>query len=339
MKKLLTIAVPCYNSQDYMHKCIESLLVGGEEVEIIIVDDGSKDDTAKIADEYAAKYPTIIRAVHQENGGHGDAVNTGLREATGEYFKVVDSDDRVAKDAYMKILDVIRKTILEEKRLDMLLSNYVYDKVGTKRKKVMKYTSELPVDTYFTWDEVGFFKNTEYLMMHSIIYRTELLRECGLKLPKHTFYVDNIFVFFPLPYVKVMYYLDVNFYWYFIGREDQSVHEEVMIKRLDQQIFVNRILIRDYNSSAITSKKCATYMKNHLSIVMTVSSILCIMSKSDENMAKKKELWAYLKEKDRKLWRRVRFSVLGIWMNFPGRLGRKLSKAGYKIVQKIYGFN
>ena len=339
MNKLLTIAVPCYNSQDYMHKCIDSLLVGGEEVEIIIVDDGSKDDTARIADEYAAKYPTIIRAIHQPNGGHGDAVNTGLREASGAYFKVVDSDDRVAKDAYMKVLDVLKKSVIEERRLDMLLSNYVYDKVGTRRKKVMKYTSVLPVDTYFTWDEVGHFKNTEYILMHSVIYRTELLRECNLKLPKHTFYVDNIFVFYPLPYVKVMYYLDVNFYWYFIGREDQSVHEDIMIKRLDQQIFVTRILIRDYNSSVITSKKCAAYMKNHLTIVMTVSSILCIMSKSEENLVKKKELWDYLKEKDRKLWRKVRFSILGIWMNFPGKFGRKVSKLGYNIVQKIFGFN
>ena len=76
--KLLSIAIPCYNSQDYMAHCIESLLPGGEDVEILIVNDGSKDDTAKIADEYAAKYPTIVKAIHKENGGHGSAVNTGF---------------------------------------------------------------------------------------------------------------------------------------------------------------------------------------------------------------------------------------------------------------------
>ena len=87
--KLLSIAIPCYNSEDYMRNCIESLLPGGEEVEIIIVDDGSeKDRTAEIADEYAAKYPKIVKAVHQENGGHGEAVNTGLKNASGLYFKV-----------------------------------------------------------------------------------------------------------------------------------------------------------------------------------------------------------------------------------------------------------
>ena len=83
----------------------------------------------------------------------------------------------------------------------------------------------------------------KYILMHSVIYRTELLRECKLELPKHTFYVDNIFVYKPLPYVKTMYYMDVNFYRYFIGRNDQSVNEEVMIRRIDQQLLVNRLMI------------------------------------------------------------------------------------------------
>ena len=104
--KLLSIAIPCYNSENYMRKCIESLLPGGEDVEIIIVDDGStRDRTAEIADEYAALYPTIVRVVHKENGGHGSAVNVGIATATGLYFKVVDSDDWVKQDAYFKVLD------------------------------------------------------------------------------------------------------------------------------------------------------------------------------------------------------------------------------------------
>ena len=101
--KLLSIAIPSYNSEGFMRNCIESLLPGGEEVEIIIVNDGSKDGTGAIADEYAAKYPTIVKAVHQENGGHGEAVNAGLRNATGLYYKVVDSDDWVNEEAYLKI--------------------------------------------------------------------------------------------------------------------------------------------------------------------------------------------------------------------------------------------
>ena len=107
--KLLSFAIPCYNSKDYMEHCIESILPGGDDVEIIIVDDGSKDETAAIADRYAAEYPDIVKAVHQENGGHGEAVNTGLKNATGKYFKVVDSDDWVDLESYKKILDKLRE--------------------------------------------------------------------------------------------------------------------------------------------------------------------------------------------------------------------------------------
>ena len=211
--KLLSIAIPCYNSEAYMRHCIESLLPGGDEVEILIVDDGStKDRTAEIADEYERKYPGICRAIHQENGGHGEAVNAGLRNAAGIYYKVVDSDDWVDEAAYQEILATLRRFVCGEETLDMLISNFVYEKQGAKRKKVMNYRTALPQNELFTWDDVKVFMLGQYILMHSVIYRTELLRECGLELPKHTFYVDNIFVYQPLPHVKTMYYLNVNFY-------------------------------------------------------------------------------------------------------------------------------
>ena len=210
--KLLSIAIPCFNSESYMRHCVDTLLTGGEDVEIIIVDDGStKDATAQIADEYASKYPTIIKAIHQENGGHGQAVNTGIENATGLYFKVVDSDDWVDVEAYKEVLITLRKLLGGEKTLDMLISNFVYEKEGAKHKKVMQYTSALPKNQMFSWKDVRHFRKGQYILMHSVIYRTQLLRECGLKLPKHTFYVDNLFVYVPMPYVKNMYFLDVDF--------------------------------------------------------------------------------------------------------------------------------
>ena len=185
--KILSIAVPCYNSQEYMRKCIDSLLVGGDEVEIIVVDDGSKDDTLKIAQEYESAYPGIVRAVHQENKGHGGAVNTGLAYATGLYFKVVDSDDWLNEEAYIKVLETLKSCIRGPQTLDLMISNYVYEKVGVKHKAVMRYRSSLPQDKIFGWDEAKSLGNSHYLLMHSMIYRTELLRECGLTLPEHTF--------------------------------------------------------------------------------------------------------------------------------------------------------
>ncbi len=339
MKKILSIAVPCYNSQDYMKRCIDSLLVGGDEVEIIIVNDGSSDKTAQIADSYAAKYPHICKAVHQENGGHGEAVNTGLANATGHFFKVVDSDDKVSKEAFMKLLEIMRNSVANKKRLDMLISNYVYDKQGEKRKKIMKYTNVLPKDTYFTWEDTGYFQQWQIILMHSVIYRTALLKECGLKLPAHTFYVDNVFVFQPLPYVKVMYYADVNFYWYYIGREDQSVQEDIMVKRFSQQAFVNKMLIDIYDGDKIESNKCKCYMRNYLQMITAVTSILAYISEDEDNIRMRKEIWEQLKEKDEKLYRRMRRAIISIVTSLPGKGGQKLTIALYHIFRKIFKFN
>ena len=269
--KLLSIAVPCYNSEGYMRNCIESLLPGGDEVEIIIVDDGStKDRTAEIADEYAAKYPGIVKAVHQENGGHGQAVNTGLKHATGLYFKVVDSDDWLDKENYPKVLDKLAELVREGQNVDMMLCNYIYDKQGAKHKKAIRYANVFPQDQVFTWKDAKHFHLGQYILMHSVIYRTQMLKNCGLELPQHTFYVDNIFVYYPLPYVKNLYYMDLDLYHYFIGRSDQSVNEQVMIGRVDQQIKVNKIMIDQYDLRTIQNPKLRKYMTSYLDIMMTV---------------------------------------------------------------------
>ena len=337
--KLLSIAIPCYNSEAYMKKCIESLLPGGEEVEIIIVDDDSKDNTAIIADEYAAKYPTIIKAVHQENGGHGEAVNAGLRNATGLYFKVVDSDDWVDLDAYKEILGELEKIVRDALAVDLVISNYVYEKQGAKRKKVINYRHAFPQKEVFTWEKVKRLKRSQNILMHSVIYRTQLLKDCGLELPKHTFYVDNIFVFNPLPYVKKLYYVDVNFYRYFIGREDQSVNEKVMIGRIDQQIKVNKIMVDSFNYRKISNYKLRKYMMNYLQLITIISSVLLIKSGTKENLLKKDELWNYIKETDRGLYNQLRRGITGRTINMRGKGGRKVAVIGYKIAQKIFGFN
>ncbi len=338
--KLLSVAIPCYNSAAYMRNCIESLLKGGDEVEILIVNDGStKDNTAEIADEYERNYPGICRAIHQENGGHGEAVNAGLRNATGIYYKVVDSDDWVDEDAYMEILRTLRRFVYGNQTLDMLISNFVYEKQGAPRKKVMNYRTALPQDQVFSWKDVKVFMLGQYILMHSVIYRTELLHQCGLELPKHTFYVDNIFVYQPLPHVKTMYYLNVNFYRYFIGREDQSVNESVMIGRIDQQIRVTKLMLDYYDMGKIQNRKLRRYMTRYLEIMMVISSILAIRSGTEENMEKKKELWDYVKKKYPMLYLRLRFGFLGQGMNLPGKGGRQVSIAGYKISQRFFGFN
>ena len=322
-----------------MEKAINSILVGGEDVEIIVVNDGSKDGTQEIAERYQEKYPTIVKAVAKSNGGHGDAVNCGLEHATGKYFKVVDGDDWVDEEALLKVLDTIKGFVKDESEVDMVIANYVYEKVGMTHKKVIRYDNVLPENQIFKWEDIGHFRLDQYILMHSVIYRTEMLKLCQLELPKHTFYVDNIYVYYPLPHVRTLYYMNVDLYRYFIGREDQSVNEKVMISRIDQQLFVTKKMISMYELRLIGSKKLRKYMVNYLAIMMTVSSILCIRSKKKENFEKKKELWAYLKKKDYRTYMKIRYGILGQTMNLPGRSGRRVSSLAYTVARRLIGFN
>ncbi|MBE5936126.1 MAG: glycosyltransferase family 2 protein [Lachnospiraceae bacterium] len=339
--KILSVAIPCYNSAEYMSKAIESVLVAGEDVEILIVNDGSKDDTAKIGREYEEKYPTICKLINKENGGHGDAVNFGLANATGHYFKVLDSDDWFAKEPFKKIINFLKDIVEQGTELDLLISNYVYDKVGETKKKAVKYKRALPEGRIFTWSEIGRFKHSQNILMHSVIYRTEVLRECNLVLPKHTFYVDNIFVFKPLPYCKSIYYMNVNLYHYFIGRDDQSVNETVMMSRIDQQLRVNKLMIDYLNAehSKLTDKKCRKYMEKYLNMIMIVSSVYLIKIGTDESLAKRDELWDYLKKSDDKVYSKLRHNSVGAALNTNNWVGRKVVQSGYKVSKKIFKFN
>ena len=337
--KLLTVAIPCYNSQDYMEHAVETALVGGEDVEIILVNDGSSDKTAEIADRLQKEHPTIVRAIHQEKGCHGAAVNTGLANASGLYYKVLDSDDWFDRGAFLKILDVLRSFVEDGSGVDMLLANYVYEKPSLHKHKVIRYDGVFPENQVFTWNDVKRFKISQNILMHSVIYRTKMLRDCQLELPRHTFYVDNIFVYNPLPFVKKMYYVNADLYRYFIGRDDQSVNEKVMIGRIDQQIKVNKLMIDAYDLTKIKNKKLRDYMVKYLTMMMTVSSVFLIKEGSEESLQKREELWEYLKNKNKIMYRMINKMALSKPMQFRSKAGRKIVVWGYSLSQKIYGFN
>ena len=159
------------------------------------------------------------------------------------------------------------------------------------------------------------------MLMHSVIYRTQLLRDCGMTLPKHTFYVDELYVYIPLRNVEKMYYLDVDFYHYFIGRE------------------VNRLLVSSIDPFSIEDEHKRKYMLNYLEIVTTVSSVLLTKSGTEENLQKKKELWEFIEKENPKVYDTLRHRLMGRALHLPGKSGRDLTIGAYKIAQKIFGFN
>ena len=340
-QKLITFAVPCYNSAAYMRHCIETLLSAGEQAEIILVDDGStKDDTPAICDEYAAKYPTIVKAIHQENGGHGEGVNQGIRNATGLYYKVVDSDDWLDEAALRTVLAKLNTLTARGTAPDLKICNYVYEHVEDNTSHTVRYTNVFPQNRLFNWTHVGHFRPDQNLLMHSVMYRTQVLRDCGMVLPKHTFYVDNIFVYQPLPFVKSMYYMDLDLYRYFIGRADQSVNESVMVKRVDQQLRVTRHMIDCQDLDALKGqKKLRSYMLHYLSMMMAISDIFLLLDGSAAAKQKENELWAYLKaHTSAGVYRSIRYGFGGV-TNLKIPKGDKLVLGGYRLAQRIFKFN
>lgn len=341
--KLLSIAVPCYNSESYMKKCLDSLLAGGEDVEILIVDDGStKDRTPEIADAYQEKYPTIVKAIHQENKGHGGAVNTGIDHATGLYFKVVDSDDWLGKGSFLSVLDTLRELAAAGRIVDVLFANYVYEKQNRKYKKyVMRYQMYLPENRIFGWDQVKRMNVFHYVLMHSLIYRTGLLREVGLRLPEHTFYVDNIYAFVPFSKVKTMYYLNVNLYRYFIGRSDQSVNEKVMMSRFPQQLRVAYTMLdylEQFHKLRLHPKQ-RQFLLHDVSIIMIITTSMMLRSGDPEILKERKPLWNRLKKADYLGYLQIRSSASGVAMSLPGKGGGKVVTKGYHVIEKVFGFD
>jgi len=324
-----------------MDACIESILACGEDIEIIIVNDGStKDNTAEKADGWQARHPGTIRAIHQENGGHGSAVNAGLKASSGLYFKVVDSDDWLDGPAMARIMEYLRSQRERKDPTDLVIGNYVYEKVLEGKRSVMHYRKVFPQGREFSWAQCGSFGQSQYLLMHSVIYRRQLLEDIALELPRHCFYVDNIFVYVPLPHVKSLFYLDVDMYRYYIGREGQSVNESVMMSRIDQQLRITRIMIDAVRlPDEVEEKRLRRYMENYLTMMLGICSVFLRMYKTDEAEAKRHEIWAYLKEVNAPLYKRIRRHLISWGANIPTKAGRSFGLAAYRIAQKIFKFN
>ncbi len=337
--KLISFSIPSYNSQDYLCHCVDTLLSGGEDVEILIVNDGSKDNTARIADGYAARYPTIVRAIHKENGGHGSGVNRGREEARGLYYKVVDSDDWVNEQALKTLLDTIKKHMAKDTLPDLYITNFIYDHAYDNTRFVRRWTRQFPANRFCTWKDVGRFYGPQVLLMHSLMYRTDLLQKSNTVLPEHTFYVDNYFAYKPLPLMEKIFYLDVDLYHYFIGRDDQSVNIKNFSRRYDQQLRVMQCMTDAYSYEEICAmeKPLRRYMLHCLSAIMMNTMMFCCAGGSEpERIARYDALWDHIRQQDQELysclaWRSM--PVMLRWM--PWKLRGRCMRIGYQILCKF----
>ena len=264
--KLLSVVVPSYNASKYLDFNLQSFLRPSvpEKLEVIVVDDGSTDDTARIADAYHEKYPKTIKVIHKENGGHGSGINAGLRAATGKYFKVVDADDWVDHEALERLLDYIAsfdaaaanadtdidaaqvqadvKARARDKAVscpDVIYNNY-YWRLTDEAKSPDAYERKTEFTEPFSGVEYRKVYDFEsiadrcYVKMHNMTIRTDILREHQIHIDERCYYVDMEYILYPVPYVETIAFLPEFLYQYQIGRQGQSMDPAKMQRNATQ---------------------------------------------------------------------------------------------------------
>ncbi|MDY0294538.1 MAG: glycosyltransferase family 2 protein [Acholeplasmataceae bacterium] len=337
---LISFVIPAFNSESYLHKAVESLLSASKDIEIIIINDGSIDRTKDIAEYYAKLYPNTVIALHKENGGHGSAINKGIEAAHGKYIKIIDSDDWVDESSLHQLLYQMK--VNEERKfdIDLYLTNFVYEHVSDNTEYERDYSSNFPQGEVFTWHETKKrFKYSKTLLMHALVYKTQIFKDIHFELPEHTFYVDNLVAYIPLPYVKHLYYMKLPFYRYFIGRSDQSITLKNITNRYLQQIRVQKIMIDAYSYEQINSFPSGLrfYMKHCVSAIMMITQMFTVTQDSSERRNHLKDLWHHIKKQDIKLYRFLRFRSMNFWVhNLPWRIKSYVMVKGYLyLVKKV----
>lgn len=245
MEKTLSIIIPTYNMEKYLRHCLDSLLIekGLEDMEVLVINDGSKDSSLAIAQEYQSKYPNTFRIIDKENGNYGSCINRGLKEATGKYIKVLDADDSFNNDVFKEYLSLL-KTI----DVDLLLSDYMI--VNEKGESVEKKKYEfLPIDKILDFEKLcqnGL--DLIQITMHAVTYKRENLIEMNYKQTEGISYTDNEWIFTPMLQVKTAYHFDKPLYQYLVGREGQTVETSVQYKNFKQEIKVTEDMITQIQS-------------------------------------------------------------------------------------------
>lgn len=243
MEKILTISVAAYNAEQYIKKCLDSFLNYKvlDDLEVIVVNDGSQDKTSGIVEEYQKKYPNTIFLINKENGGHGSTINTSIERATGKYFKVVDADDWVSQDGLVDLMEFLKST-----DCDLVINPYIETYMtGIAEKLIFPYKN-IKNNTRYMFDEIA--SNLD-IPMHSMTIKTSIIKKVGPVIDENCFYVDMEYDLYPIKYIKTVYCLDYAVYYYLLGNQEQSVSKKNMIKRRKQREKVIKSLIKDYNNS------------------------------------------------------------------------------------------
>lgn len=234
-EKILTIVIPTYNMEKLLPRCLDSLVTpqSSDSIEVLVVNDGSKDNSLNVAQEYEKKYPGIIKAIDKENGNYGSTINKGIEIASGKYFRILDSDDFYSNSGLMEF---VKK--LETTDSDIILTDYRRDRgqihdlyKGPSDKQGIIYNFD-DVDT-------SIFAN---FAMHGITYKTSVLRDNKILLSTGISYTDSEYCFYPIPFIHTFVYYDILVYCYQVGRPGQTVDVNSQVRSIPHMMkIINRM--------------------------------------------------------------------------------------------------
>lgn len=321
--KTLSIVVPVYNTEKYLRRCFDSVFVDEAlpYFELVAVNDGSKDRSVEIIREYQAKYPENLVFIDKENGGHGSTINAGLEVATGKYFRVLDSDDWFDSCNFIKYVKALERC--EE---DLIVTPYTQEYTYSGEKVSYNYDF-FEHDHVYQAESLEFDETMMYYTMASSSYKLSLLRECGLKLFEKTFYVDMQYNIYPIPFLKTVRFLDYEVYRYFMGRPNQSMSQENLMRNLPNHQKVLNFLVEYY---AKYQDSVSENIKDYMGLMIyfmyyTFMDLVCMKMK-DRRQAYQifKEFDQYLKRTTPDLYERVdvfsylhysrKLGYINIWM-------------------------
>lgn len=241
MSKILTIVVPSYNTEKYIDECIPTFLAPEilDDIEILIIDDGSKDGTAKKGLKYEKKFPDTIKVISKKNGGHGSTINKGIELATGKYFKVVDGDDWVNTDSFVNLVKYLKDTTS-----DIVASQYYRVSEETFEKKE-RYFTGVEFKHEYQFDEIV--NKIDRIEMHALTIKTSILKENKIIIDENKYYVDVEYILFPIPFVKTVVFIEDYVYMYRVCSESQSMSINNLQRNKDMHYQVFFRLVDFYN--------------------------------------------------------------------------------------------
>lgn len=339
----LTVVIPAYNSEAYIARCLDSLLPQISDLDVIVVNDGSTDQTEKVADSYVQKFPDNIRLINKENGGHGSGVNVGMAEAKAPWFKVLDSDDRFDAIALARLIELIKSLETAAIRPELILTDFVYDVQASGEyeghQKISDFHNVCGKPGMLSWSRMKSFRYDQLLMMHALCYRTDMLRKINLKLPEKTYYEDNIYAYEPLPHVRHIYYLDAPVYLYLIGRPDQSINMENVLKNVDMQIFVTQEMMRRVRLESVRPQRLQKYMYRHMSRMIA----MCLMPLGIDGTTEAKEkietFWDELENINPVAAKKLRAMPILRTQRLLAKAGSMVNAKVYNMISKVYIMN